>query len=115
MPSLGPAEILVILVVALMVFGPNRLPELARQVGKAVREFRSLQEDLRRQLRETVGDLGIDALSGDTVPRVPPREDATDPQGVVQAPLAEEPPGEQPSAQETHVGDRPEPPPAEQA
>ena len=33
MPSLGPAEIIVILVVALLVFGPNKMPEIARQVG----------------------------------------------------------------------------------
>ena len=35
MPSLGPAEILVILVIALLVFGPNKMPEIARQVGRA--------------------------------------------------------------------------------
>ena len=33
MPSLGPAEILVILVIALLVFGPNKMPDMARQVG----------------------------------------------------------------------------------
>ena len=33
MPSLGPAEILVILVVALLVFGPNKMPEIGRQVA----------------------------------------------------------------------------------
>ena len=39
MPSLGPAEILVILVVALLVFGPNKMPEIGRQVAHGVHEF----------------------------------------------------------------------------
>ena len=34
MPQIGPLEILVVLVVALVVFGPNKLPELGRQVGR---------------------------------------------------------------------------------
>ena len=43
MPSLGPAEILVIFVVALLVFGPDKLPEIGRQVGRGVRELRRVQ------------------------------------------------------------------------
>src|SRR5712692_423773 len=52
--SLGPAEILVILVVALIVLGPDRLPKVARQLGKAVGEVRrwssTVQDDLRGAL-----------------------------------------------------------------
>ena len=48
--SVGPAEILVILVVALLVFGPQRLPELARQVGSAMRELRRMQDTVRGEL-----------------------------------------------------------------
>jgi len=47
MPSLGPAEILVVLVIALLVFGPNKMPEIARQVGKGFREFRRVQQHLK--------------------------------------------------------------------
>jgi sec-independent protein translocase protein TatA len=36
----GPAEFVVVLVVALVVFGPTKLPQLARALGQAVREFR---------------------------------------------------------------------------
>jgi sec-independent protein translocase protein TatA len=43
--NVGPLEILVVLVIALLVLGPQRLPEAARSVGKGVREFRdSLSE-----------------------------------------------------------------------
>ena len=48
--SLGPAEILVILVVALLVFGPQRLPEVGRQVGAAMRELRKMQDTVRGEL-----------------------------------------------------------------
>jgi TatA/E family protein of Tat protein translocase len=54
MPSLGPAEILVILVIALLVFGPNKMPDIARQVGRGVREFRRVQQHLSSELRDVV-------------------------------------------------------------
>ena len=40
MPNIGPLEIIVILIIALVVFGPKRLPELGRSLGKGIREFR---------------------------------------------------------------------------
>jgi sec-independent protein translocase protein TatA len=41
MPNVGPLEIVVILIVALIVFGPKRLPELGRSAGKGIREFKN--------------------------------------------------------------------------
>ncbi len=38
MPSVGPMEIVIVLIIALLVFGPKRLPELGRSVGKGMRE-----------------------------------------------------------------------------
>jgi len=40
MPNIGPLEIVIILIVALIVFGPKRLPELGRSMGKGIREFK---------------------------------------------------------------------------
>ena len=40
MPNIGPMEIINVLVIALVVFGPKRLPELGKSVGKGIREFR---------------------------------------------------------------------------
>jgi sec-independent protein translocase protein TatA len=48
--SVGPEKILVILMVALLVFGPRRLPEVGRQVGAAVRELRKMQDAVRGEL-----------------------------------------------------------------
>jgi sec-independent protein translocase protein TatA len=40
MPSIGPMELVVILVIALIVLGPKKLPEVGRSVGKGMREFK---------------------------------------------------------------------------
>ena len=44
--NIGPQELLIVLVLALIVVGPQRLPELSRQIGKGLREFRKVQEDV---------------------------------------------------------------------
>ena len=40
MPNIGPLELIVVLIIALVVFGPKRLPELGRSMGRGIREFR---------------------------------------------------------------------------
>jgi sec-independent protein translocase protein TatB len=52
--SLGPEKIILILVVALIVFGPQRLPEIARQVGSAIRELRRMQDTVRGELEQVL-------------------------------------------------------------
>jgi sec-independent protein translocase protein TatA len=48
MPNIGPMELVIVLVIALIVLGPKRLPEAARSVGKGMREFKdSLTGDRR--------------------------------------------------------------------
>jgi TatA/E family protein of Tat protein translocase len=48
--GLGIGEILIILVIAFLLFGPKQLPEVARQVGKAVKGFKETAEDLRKSV-----------------------------------------------------------------
>ncbi len=46
--GLGFQELLIIFVVALIVIGPKKLPDLARAIGKAVREFKQATEDIKQ-------------------------------------------------------------------
>jgi TatA/E family protein of Tat protein translocase len=54
--GIGMTELAVIFVVALIVFGPTKLPELARSLGRAMAEFRRASTDLRQTLREAVDE-----------------------------------------------------------
>jgi TatA/E family protein of Tat protein translocase len=48
--GLGAGEILIILVIAFLLFGPKQLPEVGRQVGKAIKSFKDTAEDLRKSM-----------------------------------------------------------------
>jgi TatA/E family protein of Tat protein translocase len=52
---LAPWHLLVVFVVALLVFGPNKLPEIGRQVGRGLREFRKFRESLDDDIRGFLG------------------------------------------------------------
>jgi sec-independent protein translocase protein TatA len=56
--SLGPAEILVILVVALIVLGPTRLPEAGRQVGRFISEVRHWSTAVQTEIRQVIETEG---------------------------------------------------------
>lgn len=53
-PSLGMPELLIIGVVALIVFGPRKLPELGRSLGKSLQEFRRATNELKHTLDEEI-------------------------------------------------------------
>ena len=52
--NIGPMELVVILVIALLVFGPKKLPEIGRSIGKAVREFKKTSEEIRGRIEEEI-------------------------------------------------------------
>lgn len=51
MLNIGPQELILVVIVALVVVGPKRLPELGRTIGRAMREFRKIQNDVRDTIR----------------------------------------------------------------
>ncbi|MBM3146860.1 MAG: twin-arginine translocase TatA/TatE family subunit, partial [Actinobacteria bacterium] len=58
MPNIGLTELLVVLAIALLVIGPKRLPDIGRQVGRAIREFRRAGSTVTKE-------LGLDEVAGD--------------------------------------------------
>ena len=56
MPQIGPLEILIIAVVALIVFGPERLPEIARKIGSAAGEMRRMASEVQDEFQSGLDD-----------------------------------------------------------
>ncbi len=54
LPSVGLPELIIILVVALIIFGPRKLPELGRSLGKSIGEFRKASNELKSTLEEEI-------------------------------------------------------------
>jgi TatA/E family protein of Tat protein translocase len=65
--GIGPMELVFILIFALIIFGPRRLPELASQAGRALREFRQATNDLTKDFR----DLNLEELTNPFAPDKP--------------------------------------------
>jgi sec-independent protein translocase protein TatA len=52
--SVGPTELILIFIVALLVFGPKKLPEIGKSVGKAIREFKKASEEIKGRIEEEI-------------------------------------------------------------
>lgn len=67
--GVGLGEFAVILVVAVLVFGPDRLPEFGRQAGRIVRRLRDLAQSAQTELRQELGPEYADLRLTDLDPR----------------------------------------------
>jgi sec-independent protein translocase protein TatB len=67
--GIGLPGLMVIIVVAIVVFGPDRLPDFARQAGRMVRQVRRFTENARDEIREELGPEFSDFELSDLDPR----------------------------------------------
>jgi sec-independent protein translocase protein TatA len=73
MPNIGLPEILIVLVIALIVFGPKRLPEMGRSLGRGIREFKDSltssddEEDEPREIERGQANDSTRPLEGEVV------------------------------------------------
>jgi TatA/E family protein of Tat protein translocase len=103
--SVGMPELILIFVVALLVFGPKKLPEIGKSLGKGLAEFKRASEDLKKTIEDEIeaGKREAASLKQEVTeaknllapPAVLPTE-ATPPAGEQSAPPAAEPPAETP-------------------
>jgi sec-independent protein translocase protein TatA len=72
--NLGAPELILIMVLALIIFGPKRLPELGRTLGKGLAEFRKASNDLKRSIENEIHE--VDEAQRPQVSRLPSRAPA---------------------------------------
>jgi TatA/E family protein of Tat protein translocase len=67
MGNLGMPELMMIMLLALLLFGPKKLPEIGKQVGKALGEFKRASNDLKRSIEDEMNKVkeGLDPMSSD--------------------------------------------------
>ncbi|MBS4024528.1 MAG: twin-arginine translocase TatA/TatE family subunit [Clostridia bacterium] len=54
--NIGATELIAILVIALVIFGPGKLPELGKSLGSAIKEFRKSTSEIKKELEDTNQD-----------------------------------------------------------
>jgi sec-independent protein translocase protein TatA len=101
MPTPGPLELVIILVIALLILGPGRLPDVGSALGKSIREFRKASSDLGDSLKVETTPLPP------TPPEAPPAPPAPAP--TVAATSAEVP-AEPVASTSSSAGTRPSEP-----
>jgi Tat protein translocase TatB subunit len=92
MLNIGPQELILVLIVALVVVGPARLPELGRSIGKALRELRKVQDDVKDTFRFDANDDGPTRVTPRPAPATTRRPASTDqPEGAAAGEITAEP------------------------
>jgi len=81
MPNIGPVELVIILVIALLVIGPGKLPDVGSALGKSIREFRKAATDVQESVK-------LDAPSAPVAPAPAPAAPAPAPAAPVAAVVA---------------------------
>lgn len=89
MGNLGMPELIFIFALALLIFGPKKLPELGKQLGKGIGEFKRATTDLKRSIEEEVEKAARDDAQK-PAPGPDPGPQAVPAVGTIASPAAEE-------------------------
>jgi sec-independent protein translocase protein TatB len=87
--GIGPLELVVIAIVAVLVFGPDRLPEFARTAGRLLRQVRQLVNNAQNDLRSELGPEFADLELQDLNPKNFVRKHLLDPMDEDEKPVTE--------------------------
>jgi len=74
MKSVSFSETIFLFLLALVIFGPKKLPEIARQVGKMMNEFRRASNEFKSQIEQEVAHLEVEDRRKTMLPLAPPPE-----------------------------------------
>lgn len=107
MGSVGTPEILLVLVIALLLFGPTKLPELGKSLGRAIREFKKASAELQETIEREVEDVKRHAGSDSNPPA--PSSSQSLPPGALPPPSTPMPAPPSPPAAEKEPPAPPEP------
>jgi TatA/E family protein of Tat protein translocase len=75
--NLGITEMIFIFVLALLIFGPRKLPEIGRQLGKGLAEFKRASNEFRNQIEEEVRQVEYEEERKKTIAAPPPAPEGT--------------------------------------
>jgi len=71
MPTPGPLELVIILVIALLILGPGRLPDVGASLGKSIREFRKASSDVQEAVKVDVDTAPLPNAPSAVAPAAP--------------------------------------------
>lgn len=77
--NISGGELIIILLVAFVVFGPNRIPEIARKIGRGLNEVRRASDEIKREITKETNNVKS-SLSVDDMDLTSPRRKADKPQ-----------------------------------
>ncbi len=72
MPNIGAPELIIILVIALLVLGPGKLPEVGASIGKSIREFRKASADIQDSVKVDMSPLPTPVAPAPVAPAAAP-------------------------------------------
>jgi len=90
MGSLGPLEIGLIFLAILLLFGAKRIPEIARGLGKGIKEFKAASSDIRREITEVGNEVNRIDTPAPPAQTTAPRAPSTQSENVAPPPPAQE-------------------------